>query len=144
MKKYFVIFLVLFWAKAAFANPIIFDPLGSISSVIVLGGAITVEACLAGLLLLFFSMSIKPLFLALFFGNLVLYFVVFMPLLDLLPSVWIAEVSIVVADGVMIKVISLCEIFQEMDFKGLKWKYAFLIGMLGNSISYCVGAVVQG
>jgi hypothetical protein len=144
MKKYFVIFLVLFWAKAAFANPIIFDPLGSISSVIVLGGAITVEACLAGLLLLFFKMSVKPLFFALFFGNLVLYFVVFLPLLDLLPSVWMAEVLIVAADGIMIKVITLCEMFQEMDFKGLKWKYAFLIGMLGNSISYYVGAVVQG
>ena len=77
MKKFFVIFMVLFSAKVAFANPIIVDPLGSISSVIVLGGAITVEACLVTLLLLFFNMSVKPLFLALFFGNLVLYFVVF-------------------------------------------------------------------
>ena len=54
------------------------------------------------------------------------------------------EILIVAADGIMIKVISLCEMFQEMDFKGLKWKYAFLIGMLGNSMSYYVGAVIQG
>jgi hypothetical protein len=144
MKKFFVIFMVLFSAKVAFANPVIVDPLGSISSVIVLGGAITVEACLATLLLLFFNMSVKPLFLALFFGNLVLYFMVFLPLLDLLPSLWMAEALIVAADGIMIKAISLCEMFQEMDFKGLKWKYAFLIGMLGNSVSYYVGAVIQG
>ena len=136
--------MVLFLAKVAFANPIIVDPLGSIPSVIVLGGAITVEACLVTLLLLFFNMSVKPLFLALFFGNLVLYFVVFLPLLDLLPSLWMTEILIVTADGIMIKLISLCEMFQEMYFKGLKWKYAFLIGMLGNSISYYVGTIMYG
>ena len=144
MKKFFVIFLVLFLAKAAFANPIIIDPLGDVSYVIVLGAAITVEACLVTLLLLFFNMSVKPLFFALFFGNSVLYFVFFLPLLDLLPSLWMAEILIIAADGIMIKIISLCEIFQELDFKKLKWKYAFLVGMLGNSISYCVGAAMQG
>jgi len=144
MKKYLVIFLVLFSTQAVFANPVVFDPIGSISSIIVVGGAITVEACLVTLLLMFFSMSIKPSFFALFFGNLVLYFAVFLPLLDSLPSVWMSELFIVAADGVMIKVISRCEMFQEMDFKGLKWKYAFLIGALGNSLSYCVGAATLG
>jgi len=77
MKKFFVIFIVLFSAKVAFANPVLVDPLGSMFSVIVLGSAITVEACIVTLLLLFFNMSVKPLFLAVFLGNLVLYFVVF-------------------------------------------------------------------
>ena len=58
MKKLFIIFLVLFLAEAAFANPVIVDPIGSIGSVMVLGGAITVEACLVTLLLLFFDMSL--------------------------------------------------------------------------------------
>ena len=136
--------MVLFFAKAAFANPVVFDPLGSIGSVIVFGGAIIAEACLVTLLLLFFNMSIKPLFFALFFGNMVLYFVVFLPLLDLLPNLWITEILIVIADCIMIKLISLFEMFQEIDFNGLKWKYAFLVSMLGNLISYYVGAVVQG
>ena len=144
MKKTFIIFMVLFLAKVAFANPIVFDPVGSISSIMVLGGAITVEVCLVTLLLLFFSMSVKPLFLALFISNLIIYFVVFLPVLNLLPNLWMAEVLIVAADGIMIKVISLGEMFQEQDFKGLKWKYAFLISMLGNLISYYVGAVMHG
>jgi hypothetical protein len=143
MKKFFAIFLVLFSAKVAFANPVVFDPIGSVGYFMVLGGAITVEVCLVTLLLLFFDMSVKPLFLALFLGNLVLYFAVFLPLLELLPSLWMAEVLIVAADGILIKVISLCELFQEMSFKGLKWKYAFLIGMLGNLISYYVGTVMH-
>ena len=54
-----------------------------------------------------------------------------------------AEVLIVAVDGIMIKGISLCEMFQEISFKGLKWKYAFLIGMLGNVISYYVGTVMH-
>jgi len=144
MKKFFVIFVVLFSAEVAFANPVIFAPIGSMPFVIVLASAITVEACLVTLLLLFFDMPVKPLFLALFFGNLAIYFVVFLPLLDLLPNLWMAEILIIVADGIMIKVISLCEMFQEMDFKGLKWKYAFLIGMLGNSISFYIGEVIHG
>jgi len=143
MKKFFAIFLVLFSAKVAFANPVVFDPIGSVGYFMVLGGAITAEVCLVTLLLLFFDMSVKPLFLALFLGNLVLYFAVFLPLLELLPSLWMAEVLIVAADGILIKVISLCELFQEASFKGLKWKYAFLIGMLGNLISYYVGTVMH-
>jgi len=133
-----------FLAKTALANPIIVDPVSDISYVIVLGGAITVEACLVTLLLLFFNMSVKPLFWALFFGNFVLYFVVFLPLLDLLPSLWMTEAFIVAADGTMIKALSLHEVFQENDFKVLKWRYALLIGALGNSLSYCVGAAMQG
>jgi len=143
MKKLFIIFLVLFFAKSAFANPVIFDPIGSIGTVIVLGGAITVEVCLVTLLLLFFDMSVKPVFFALFFGNALLYFLVFLPLLEVLPSLWMSEVLIVAVDGILIKVISLCEMFWEMSFKGLKWKYAFLIGMLGNVMSYYVGVVMH-
>jgi len=144
MKKFLVIFMILFSTKVAFANPVIFDPIGSMSSIVVVGGAIAVEACLVALLLLFFSMSVKPLFFALFFGNLILYFAIFLPVLNLLPSLWMAEVLIVAADGIMIKFISLCEMFQEMDFKGLKWKYVLPIATLGNSLSYCVGAAVNG
>ena len=115
MKKLFVIFLVLFFAKVAFANPVIVS-FGDVGSIIVLGAAFTVETCLVTLLLLFFGLSVKPLFFALFFGNLVLYFVVFLPLLEFMPSLWMAEVLIVAVEGIMIKVISQCEMFWEMDF----------------------------
>ena len=143
MKKLFVIFLVLFFSKVAFANPVIVS-FGDIGSVIVLSAAFTVEACLVTLLLLFFGLSLKPLFFAIFFGNLVLYFVVFLPLLEFMPSLWMAEVLIVAVEGIMIKVISQCEMFWEMDFKGLKWKFTFLISMLGNVMSYYVGTVMHG
>ena len=137
--------VILFFAEAAYGNPVIIinDPITSLSYVMVLGGAITVEACIVTLLLLFFDMSLKPLFWALFFGNLALYFVVFLPLLEFLPNLWMAEVLIVAADGAMIKGLSLHEIFQENDFKAVKWRYALPIAMLGNSLSYCVGAAMQ-
>ena len=38
MKKFLVIFMILFLSKAAFANPVIvFDPIGSMSFIIVVG-----------------------------------------------------------------------------------------------------------
>ena len=144
MKKLFFILVLLFSGGIAFGNPIVVDPFGSISSIIVVGGSLLVEACVVALVLLFFGMLIKPLFVGLLFGNLVVYFVLFLPVLEALPSVWMAEVLIVAADGVVIKVLSQCEMFQDTNFKELKWRYALLIGMLGNTLSYYVGAVMNG
>jgi len=144
VKKYVVIFMFLLLANVAFANPrIAFGPF-DVFAIFVLVGAIAAEACLVTLLLMFFGMSLKPLFFALFFGNLAIYFVIFLPLLEILLNLWMVEILIVVADGIMIKVISMCEMFQESDFKGLKWKYALLIAMLGNSLSFYLGEVVHG
>lgn len=145
MKKSLVLFMLLFTAKTAFANPTAFPPFppfGDISSFIIIGGALLVEVCLVTLFLFFFNMAVKPLFWALFLGNLLIYHVLFLPLLDSLPNTWTAELLIVIADGIMIKLICLCEIFQDIEFRGLKWKYAFIASFLGNLFSYAFGAVI--
>ena len=142
VKQFFVILVVLFFCEVAFANPIVFDPLGSVASVLLLGGAVTVEACLVTLMLLFFNMPLKPLFFAVFLGNLAVYFALFLPLLDSSIDLWLLEALIVIVDGIMIKVISCFGVFQEADFKGLKWKWAFLAAILGNSVSYLIGAAL--
>jgi hypothetical protein len=86
-------------------------------------------------------MSPVPVFLILFAGNLGIYFVVFVPVLDAMISLLVAEMLIVGLEGTFIKLISLSEIFQLETFTQLKWKYAFIIAAVGNIVSYYVGAV---
>jgi len=143
MKKGLLLFLLICLSGAAFANPVIIDPIGSTAFVAVLGSAMVVEASIIAILLLFFDMRIGPVFAALFAGNLALYFIVFLPLLDAAPSLWIPETVIVAIEGTFIKIISFYDTFQMDSFKSLKWKYAFIISAVGNIVSYYVGAVMN-
>jgi len=143
MRKWSILFLLLCSAGVAFANPIIIDPIGGLAYVIVLGSAIGVEVAIITILLFFFDMSPAPVFIALFIGNLTVYFAVFLPLLDAVSNLWVAEGLIVALDGVLIKAISRYELFQLETFTQLKWEYAFLIAAVGNIVSYYVGAVIS-
>ncbi len=139
MRKWVLLFLLLYPASIAFANPVIIpDP----ANIIVLGSAFFLEASIMTILLFFFHMSPVPVFLTLFAGNLGIYFVVFVPVLDANLSLLAAEMLIVGLEGTFIKLISLSEIFQLETFTLLKWKYAFIIAASGNIVSYYVGTVM--
>ena len=142
IEKWIILFLLLYPANIAFANPAFFDPLTDIPYIIALGSAIAVEVCLTVIILFFFDMSPKPVFFALYAGNLIAYFAVFLPLLDALSSLFVVEAIIVAVDGALIKLISLHETFQLDTFTKLKWKYAFIAAAIGNFVSYSVGAVI--
>lgn len=143
MKQKIILCLLFFLADAAYANPVNFDPIGSIANVLVLGSAITVEAGIITLILLFWGTDTKPVYVALFIGNLIVYFAVFLPFLEATSKLWIAEALVVAIDGVFIKVITVYDTFRSDTFRPLRWEYAFIIAGIGNIVSYYVGAAMN-
>ena len=92
MKKQVVLLLILMISSVALANPVVVpDPASIFAYVMVVGSAILIEASLVTLILMFFNLSIKPLFFGLFLGNLIIYLVLFLPLLEMVSAIWIAE-----------------------------------------------------
>jgi hypothetical protein len=103
-----------------------------------------VEVCLTAILLFFCHMDPVRSFFALLGGNAAIYFLLFQPLLSVIGNVLAAEAVIVAADGAYIKMLSVFEPFQTEDFKGLKWRTAFICAAAGNVLSYFVGVVING
>jgi hypothetical protein len=138
-----VIFLVLLFSATAFANPVGF-PDENLKLVVVLGSTFAAEAALVAVILFFCHMAIVPSFVAMFTGNLLMYFIIFRPVLGVTHSVPVAESVIVAAEAVFIRLISKVGSLQEEDFKGLKWRTAFVCATVGNVLSYYVGTVIVG
>ena len=140
MKCWIVIISLLCLSAAAYANPIIaFDPISNLAYVLVLGAAVVVEAGIVTLILMFWGIEIKPAYIALITGNLMIYLVIFLPLLELTPGVWFAEIGIVILDACLIKMLTLFDTYRGDTFFPLKWPYAIIIATLGNLVSYYVG-----
>lgn len=145
MKKWVVFIVLLFPATVAFANPVIIpDPLNWVRFVIVFGSSFGSEVLITTIILFFCHMAVVPLLIALFVGNLVIYFIIFQPVLSVTENLLVAEVVIVVVEGAFIKMISSFDTFQLEDFKGLKWRTAFITAVVGNLLSYSAGTVIGG
>lgn len=129
--------------SAAYANPVVFDPIGSMAYLLVLGSATVIEAGIVTLLLLFWGTDPKPVYMSFTVGNLVIYFLIFLPLLDV-SNLWLAEAAVVIMDGVLIKAITFSDAVRDDTFRPLRWLFAFCISVLGNIVSYYVGSVTSG
>jgi hypothetical protein len=143
MKKWTIFLVLLYPAATAFANPVNFDPASWIGYVVVLGSTLGLEAIIITIILLFCHMQPASSFIALLTGNVVMYFAIFRPVLSAVENVWVAELMIIVVEGIFIKVISLFDAFQLEDFKGLKWRTAFICAAAGNALSYYVGTIIS-
>lgn len=141
MKKWAAFIVLLYPAAAAFANPVI-DPVTKTYFIIVLGSALGVEVALMAIILFFCYMEPVRSFFALLGGQLVVYFVIFQPILSEADSLLVAEAVVVAADGAFIKMLSSFETFQTEDFKGLKWRTAFICSAVGNTLSYYIGTLM--
>lgn len=145
MKKWAIFIVLLFPATVAFANPVIIpDPSNWVRLVIVFGSSFGAEVLITTIILFFCHMAVVPLLIALFVGNLVMYFIIFQPALSVTENLLVAEVVIVAVEGAFIKMISSFDTFQLEDFKGLKWRTAFIIAVVGNLLSYSAGTVIGG
>ncbi|MFZ0035006.1 MAG: hypothetical protein WAK60_08485 [Sedimentisphaerales bacterium] len=145
MKKWVVLIALLFPATIAFANPTTpFAQFNWIKSIILFGSCFGLEVLLTTTLLFFCHMAVVPLLIALFTGNIVMYFVIFQPVLSATGNVPASEAVIVAVEGAFIKMISSFGTFQLEDFKGLKWRTAFIIAAAGNLLSYYSGVVIGG
>lgn len=140
MRNRAIFLMLLLLSAAAYANPVVFDPVGSIASLVVLLSAVAIEAGIVTLVLLFWGTEPTPLYGAVAAGNLVIYFVAFRPLLDS-TNLTTAELVIVALDGVLIKILTRYDTFRDESFRPLKWPWAFVIAAVGNLVSYYVGAV---
>lgn len=143
MRKWIFLFFLSLPATVAFGNPVIVsDPISTIAYVMVLGSTLGLEVSITTVLLFFFHMSVVPVFFALLIGNLAIYFGVFVFLLDVVPSLLIAEAVLVAIEGAFIKLISFFDTFQLDTFTLLKWRYAFIIAAVSNVVSYYVGTII--
>ena len=145
MKKWVVLIAVLFPATIAFANPVIVpNPINWVKLVIIYVSSFGVEVLLITTILFFFHMAVTPLLIALFTGNVLMYFVIFQPILSATGNVPASEAVIIAVEGAFIKMLSRFDIFQLEDFKGLKWITAFIIAAVGNAMSYSAGNIIGG
>lgn len=143
MKKVIWLILFLLCSSAAFANPIVstMESLFSAATIVIFF-ALIVETSAVTILLWFFDMSVKPVYFTFFIGNLTVFLLVFLPVIrsdvNWIAAEWIA----VLCDSSAIKIISLFDLFQEATFKSLKWRYVLLVSVIGNIVSYYVGAIL--
>jgi len=143
MKKYLFIFVLLFPAAIAFANPVVsLNPVYWVKPFLILGTILGLETFLVVTILFFCHMAVIPCLIAYFSGNILIYFIIFQPLLSAIDNVWICEIIIIVIEGILIKVISTFDVFQLEEFKGLKWITAFICSATGNAFSYYLGTLL--
>lgn len=132
--------LFLCLASSACANPtVIPDPLNIVSYVMVLGSATAIEAGAITLLLLFWGLEPR-LYVAFAAGNLALYFIAFLPMLGSV-NLWISELTIVVLDAALIKLLTRFDALRGDTFRPVKWPWAFAIAAVGNISSWYIGSV---
>lgn len=138
MKKWMLFLFFAFLAAEVYANPSV-HPSSHLAHLLVAGASIGVEVCLVTLLLVFFNLLPKPVYLELFVGNMAVYFMFFLPFLERVSLLWAGELLVVTLDGLLIKIISNLAGSQGDSFIPLKWRYIFVISALGNFVSYCTG-----
>lgn len=140
-----MVFLVLFFPAIAIANPIVvFDPFNPIKTIMILISTLGPEVFIVTVILYFCHMAVVPVLITLFLGNIVIYFIIFRPILSLTEHVFIAELIIIGIESVFIKLISTFDTFQLEEFKGLKWPTVFIVSTAGNAVSYFLGSVISG
>jgi hypothetical protein len=144
MKKWAVYSFMVFFADVVWANPVTLPTVSDGGRLVVFLSASAVEVSIVTLFLFCFDMALKPVWFVLFFGNMIIYYMLFLPLMEAIPNLLLVEGLIVAADGVLIKMVSLFDAFQQHTFRRLQWKYALLIAAVSNVVSYYLGLVMQG
>jgi hypothetical protein len=142
MKRWIIFIVLLFPAAVVYANPTSFPLDVNLKLVVILGATFAAEAGLVAVILFFCHMAIVPTFGAMFASNLLMYFIIFRPVLEVTNNVTIVEAVIVAAEAVFIRIVSKVESFQEDEFEGLKWRTVFLVALVGNALSYYVGTII--
>jgi hypothetical protein len=136
--------VVLAFAASAHANPCGPHPTEFVAWTIVVLAAMTLEVFITTGLLLFSGLAAVPTALVLFLVNGVSYLGIVLPLYSVAKSTWLVEVVVLVVETGLIKLLSLLGPFQQDAFGGLKWRYALLAALAGNTCSYYVGTLLAG
>ena len=122
------------------ANPVMIDGQSLIAFGIVAFWALVIESAIATLILVSSGLLIVPSFVALVATNASLFLFAFLPLTSRVP-LSLLEFGVVLADALVIKLVTSAPFLQGGDFVGVTWKRALLASVLGNGASYSVGVL---
>ena len=122
------------------ANPVQIDGQSLIAFGIVAFWALVIESGIATLALLSAGILIVPSFVALVIANVAVFLFAFLPLTNSI-SLWLLEPGVVVADMMMIKILTSASFLQGGDFIGVSWRRALTVALLGNAASLFIGVL---
>ena len=129
----------------AHANPCILNPSSFLPFCTVAFWALVVESGIVALLLTFSGLATFRAFLALLVLNLAVFVFGFWPQVEehRIPLA-VLELLVVLADGAAIKLVAAIGFFQGNGFRGVSWRRAGVISLIGNTASFFVGVIASG
>lgn len=143
MKRCLGILIALMIPVVACANPVMVDGQSLIAFGIVAFWALVIESGLATLVLVPRGVLILPSFGTLIAANLSFFLLAFLPLSGRV-SLWLLEPGVVLADALLIRLLTSMPWLQGGGFLGVGWARALMASLLGNSASFFLGVLAVG
>jgi hypothetical protein len=140
MKARLLIATLLLTPVVLRANPVAIDGQSLIAFGIVAFWALVIESGIATLALASCGVLLVPVFGTLLFANVGVFLLAFLPLTERV-SLWLLEPGVVVADGLMIKLVASLPFTQGDSYVGVGWHRALVASLLGNVASYFIGVI---
>lgn len=125
------------------ANPVQVNGQSLIAFGIVAFWALVVESGIVTLAMVSTGVLVVPAFITLTLANVALFLFAFLPLTGRV-SLWFLEPGVVLADAVLIKLVTSAPFLQGSGFLGVSWRRAFMASLLGNTASFFVGVMASG
>lgn len=143
MRTRLFILALLVMPLIARANPVQIDGQSLIAFGIVAFCALVVESGIVTLAMVSSGVLVVPAFITLTLANMALFLFAFLPLTERV-SLWLLEPGVVIADGVLIKLVASAPFLQGSGFLGVSWRRALVASLLGNTASFFVGVLASG
>ncbi len=144
MRRYLLIGLLILLPLAARADPVNLSGGSLVAIPVVALAALLVEAGVVALLLIARGAAVLPIFGGYFVTNLVVFIFLFCPMLMLWSvPLAVAELLVVIADALCIKLLVSFETFQGDNYEGVSWLRAGVISIIGNATSFVVGLIIS-
>ena len=143
MRARFFILTLLMIPLVARANPVQIDGQSLIAFGIVAFFALVVESGIVTLAMVSSGVLIVPAFTTLILANVALFLFAFLPLTGRV-SLWFLEPGVVLADAVLVKLVTSAPFLQGGGFLGVSWRRALVASFLGNAASFFVGVLAGG
>lgn len=143
-RRWFLVALSVLWPVTARGNPVSIDGTSLLAFCIVAFWAFVLEAGVVGLLLAFRGLAPLRVFAAYFITNVLVFFLLFQPLLGQgRLSVPVLELVVVLIDGFAIKFLANLNPLQGDGYSRVGWWCATIISACGNATSYFVGYIAS-
>jgi hypothetical protein len=127
----------------AHANPVSIDGQSLIAFAIIAFWALVIESGIVTLTLVSCGPLIVPLFSTLVLANVLVFLLAFLPLSGRV-SLWLLEPGVVIADALLIKLVSSLPFVQGGGFLGVTWRRTLVASLLGNTASFFLGVLASG